>query len=227
MAQAVTIGGTTALARNIIAGIAGPGIEITGLSFEQARADVVEGNYIGTDITGAHALPNVYGIEIDGGAGSNTIGGTATTPGTGAGNVISGNTTAGVYIVGQNIFTPGNLIEGNLIGANAANTAALPNLVGILTQTSSGNTIGGVTATPGEGPGNDIWGNTLADIEVGGAPTEDDIIQGNVIGRNIAGTAPTSVLSGAGVECRCSPGATRSAALTPATAISSPAVRTT
>ena len=55
---------------------------------------VIEGNFIGTNATGTAALPNSYGIYItpDGGPGGNMIGGTAP----GAGNLISGNTVAGI-----------------------------------------------------------------------------------------------------------------------------------
>src|SRR5436309_1442880 len=52
-----TIGGTNALARNIISGNAQNGILISGGSSNQVLA-----NYIGTDITAANARPNGYGL---------------------------------------------------------------------------------------------------------------------------------------------------------------------
>ena len=92
------IGGTIAAARNVISGNALGGVHIT---LAGATGNTVEGNYIGTDITGTLALPNADGVVIDTGASGNTIGGTTTLPGTGAGNLISGNTTYGVEITGS------------------------------------------------------------------------------------------------------------------------------
>ncbi len=80
-----TIGGTTSGARNIISGNTLDGITITSSG---TTGTIIQGNYIGTDVSGTSALGNGrYGIQITGGADGNTIGGTAT----GAGNVISGN----------------------------------------------------------------------------------------------------------------------------------------
>ena len=66
----------------------GAGIDI------QSNGNLVREDYLGTDLTGKSAGPgNLYGIYIDGGS-RNTIGGTII----GAGNLISGNTSAGVLI---------------------------------------------------------------------------------------------------------------------------------
>jgi hypothetical protein len=60
------------------------------------------------------------GIDIISGAANNRIGG-----GTGAGNVISGNS-AGI----TNDGAVSTIISGNFIGTNAAGAAAVPNNVG-------------------------------------------------------------------------------------------------
>ncbi len=88
------------------------------------------------------------------GTGDNTIGGLTSTPGTGAGNVISGNTDTGLAIGGSS----DNLVEGNIIGADQAGTGAVPNGTGGVTISpdSPENTIGGTAA----GAGNLISGNT-------------------------------------------------------------------
>ena len=83
--------------------------------------NIVEGNYIGTDSTGLHALPNYDGVLIQNGAADNTIGGTTAA----AGDVISGNSWDGVHIVDGG--TSGNVVEGNYIGVTASGSAALGN----------------------------------------------------------------------------------------------------
>ena len=86
----VVIGGTGAGARNIISGnkVAGIGL-VAG-----ATDELIEGNDIGTDITGTLPLGNATGILIDGGSGNNTIGGTVA----GAGNTIAYSTGIGVDV---------------------------------------------------------------------------------------------------------------------------------
>jgi titin len=94
--------------------------------FNSVSHNVVQGNLIGTDVTGTQALGNGgNGIALSTlsgpGVTNNTIGGTAS----GAGNVIAGNTGSGVSL--SNANTRGNVIQGNFIGLNRAGTAALAN----------------------------------------------------------------------------------------------------
>ena len=92
------IGGTTAAARNVVSGNAGRGVYIQDYSPTQtSTGNVVEGNYVGVDVSGGAALANTgsAGVVI-GSASNNTIGGTAA----GAGNVISGNTFGGLEVDG-------------------------------------------------------------------------------------------------------------------------------
>ena len=93
-----TIGGLVSAARNVISGNAADGVVISGGGKGPAASlIVVEGNYIGTNAAGNGVLANGGdGININGGATSNTIGGSVAA----ARNVISGNTTAGVAISG-------------------------------------------------------------------------------------------------------------------------------
>jgi len=175
------IGGTTAAARNIISGngsgSTSAGVYITGAS---ATGNVVQGNYIGTNVAGTAAIANVrYGIYLLASASSNTIGGTAA----GARNVISGNSLHGVVF--QSVGTSGNILQGNYIGTNAAGTAAIANGdTGVLSDYANNNTIGGTAA----GAGNVISGNALYGVflQYGAGP---NIVQGNYIGTNAAGTA--------------------------------------
>ena len=101
-----TVGGTASAARNIIAGF-DKGISI-GTS-TSASANAVQGNYIGTDFSGAKALGNTTGVVLSSRASNNTIGGTSA----GARNIISGNKADPVDVNGSN-----NLVQGNYIGTD-------------------------------------------------------------------------------------------------------------
>src|SRR5262249_42757908 len=110
-------GGSTPAARNVISGNTGAGIIITGTGSDY---NLVQGNYIGTDSTGAVAVGNTpaQGVAITLGAQHNVIGtdGDGTNDAT-EGNVISGNTGDGIDIEfgsGNNF----NVIAGNLIGTD-------------------------------------------------------------------------------------------------------------
>jgi hypothetical protein len=112
-ASANTIGGTTAAARNLISGnstpTAPPGYQGVGIADAGTTDNVVEGNFIGTDLTGRVALANLSaGLSIADGASGNTIGGTGL-----AANIISGNGVDGVDITDQG--TTGNEVDANLI----------------------------------------------------------------------------------------------------------------
>ncbi len=173
-----TIGGTTAAARNLIAGNTANGVLIDGVN---TNANSVIGNYIGTNGAGTGALTNgANGVRIDDSAANNIIGGS--TPG--SGNLISGNTLAGVLITDAD--TNGNTVAGNLIGTNAAGTGPLPNAqsgVKIISAAAS-NTIGGTTA----GARNVISGNTSNGVTLAGSSTTDNVISGNYIGTTSSGT---------------------------------------
>lgn len=193
------LGGTAAGAGNTISANGDTGLVL------EAAGNVVQGNRIGTDMTGAGALGNGFapsatflGQPINGTdgltvcSGPNTIGGVTR----GAGNVISGNAGNGLSLVSD-----GNLVQGNVIGANAQGTAALPNGVdgiGFGGQFTAGtgfcqqapqiggnnNTIGGTA----RGAGNLISGNKAVGIEI--VQGSGNVVQGNGIGVNAALTAP-------------------------------------
>ena len=117
-----TIGGTAFKARNVISGNAGAGIDFT----DDSTSNTVLGNYIGTDQTGSHALPNhgpgIEFLENSGtNAGGNVIGGTVG----GSRNIISGNLGDGILFSGAN--AQGDLVEGNSIGTDLLGTTALGN----------------------------------------------------------------------------------------------------
>jgi titin len=169
------IGGTNALARNVLSGNSQYGIFITD---SNTTGNVVLGNYIGTDFSGSNALANGFsGILIGNGSSSNTIG--STNP---AGrNLISGNTQYGIYLTN----TTGNVISGNYLGMNAAGIAALANQKsGIALFGGSQNLIGGTSA----GAGNVLSGNGEYGIDIGNPVATGNLVQGNLIGLDATGT---------------------------------------
>jgi hypothetical protein len=109
-----TIGGTTAGAGDVISGNAQSGVAIFDMG---TTGNLVQGNEIGTDITGSIALGNGQsGVLISGDASWNTIGGTTAA----AGNLITDNGGPGV-VVGSgagDTTTHGNQITANRIFFN-------------------------------------------------------------------------------------------------------------
>ena len=99
---------------------------------------MVQGNYIGTDVTGMVDLgdDDVEGVLIADSP-DNLIGGSVA----GAGNLISGNFN-NIEISGA--ASTGNLVQGNLIGTDATGVAGLDFFgAGILLAGGSGTIIGG------------------------------------------------------------------------------------
>jgi hypothetical protein len=113
------VGGELAGERNLISGNDGAGVTISGGG---ATGNLVQGNYIGTDVTGSSPLGNGYFGVIVYEASDNTIGGELDSHG----NVISGNAVAGVMVVSSTqIHVPHNLIS-----FSADGTSQLPNGLG-------------------------------------------------------------------------------------------------
>ena len=158
-----TIGGTTTAAHNVISGNLGDGVHIEG---GDSIGHVIQGNLIGTDITGTADLGNgAAGVRLLLGPSGNLIGGTDS----GAGNVISGNGGDGVVI--ESAFLPrvpaliqNNKVQGNRIGTDATGTAALGNGGNGVTlqELARGNLVGGTSP----GARNIISGNRLNGVEI-------------------------------------------------------------
>jgi hypothetical protein len=114
---------------------------VDGIRLESGSNNVVEGNYIGTDISGLLDRGNAFdGVFIVGGSSGNRVGGLLP----GQGNLISGNDDEGLDLRAGSA----NRIQGNLIGIAADGTTAL------------GNVSDGVQITGGTG--NELTGNRIA-----------------------------------------------------------------
>ncbi len=175
------IGWTTPMARNIISGEL-PGGYNAGLVLGGDNS-TVQGNFIGTDVTGTRSLGNAgEGIYVI--TNNSLIGG----PDPGAGNLISGNGDNGVF--DQN--STGNTFEGNFIGTDVTGA----NYIG---NARFGISEAGATAEKygGPGAGNLISVNAKGGIQFG---RDNNLIQGNLIGTDVTGTMNWGNGSGPGIE---------------------------
>jgi len=158
------IGGTTTLTRNIISGQT-----LIGIDLIFSTAGLIQGNYIGTDVTGTIPLGNgSSGIALYA-APLNTI----------INNLISGNgtgiTIGDVGLVGSNQ----NTVRGNKIGTDISGTRALSNTYfGIACEEGlnsiSGNIISGNLA------GGILFNSTFFAV--------NNTVSDNIVGLDITGT---------------------------------------
>ncbi|MFH0894794.1 MAG: T9SS type A sorting domain-containing protein, partial [Bacteroidota bacterium] len=127
------VGTSNAADRNIISGNSEYGIFIYNYG---TRDNIVEGNFIGTDITGTIAIPNANGIVIDGAPRHHLV----------KNNVISGNTQEGIVI--HMTYSDNHIIVGNKIGTDYTGLNPLGNGTdGIrLAENVHENVIGGSAA---------------------------------------------------------------------------------
>lgn len=169
------VGGTGPGEGNLISGNTNYGIWFGN---EDTTDNQVLGNRIGTDITGFTALPNYIGILFASSPG-NQVGGVDP----GAGNLISGNDSAGIVVYDATSAATGTTIAGNKIGTNMSGTTALPNFYGIQLLGGGANLVGG--APPGAG--NLISGNTLYGIYI--ELSSENRVQGNTVGADQSGSA--------------------------------------
>ncbi|HEX8680724.1 MAG TPA: CSLREA domain-containing protein, partial [Ardenticatenaceae bacterium] len=182
-------GTADAAERNLISGNSSNGVMISGIG--SSNNNRVAGNTIGTNAAGTSALPNDVGVLVEGSASSNIIGTNssdtdpAQTGDEAEGNLISGNTNAGVWLIDSDT----NRVAGNRIGTNADGTGALANSYGVLIQGGASSNIIGTDGdgTADEAERNLISGNTEG-VWITGASSDDNRVAGNYIGTNPAGT---------------------------------------
>jgi hypothetical protein len=215
-----TIGGTTPAAVNVISSNFEAGILISGTSAGNPTfANLVEGNYIGTDDSGqivpmsreSPGTRNGTGVVIEGFALKNTIGGTVQ----GARNLIENSSIYGVDLTGLMQGAPlDTQIIGNIIASYEFGGVHLGNLT--LDNLIAGNTIGvdanGNLSNPNgflvfagvlidsdaryntiggstRSASNVIGGNLEAGVEIDGRFTELNSVEGNFIGTDPSGHA--------------------------------------
>ena len=174
------VGGLMDHERNVISGNGRYGIRLAGDGTDDT---VIQGNYIGLDVSGLAALGNSGdGVIVTGGAVGTQIGGSAA----GARNVISGNGCLGIGI--SESGTRDTVVNGNIIGLIAPGTAPLPNgCEGVLVgEGAEDSIIGGDTA----GDRNVIAGNGSNGVTITDPGTVNTVVSGNYIGLNAGVPVP-------------------------------------
>jgi hypothetical protein len=159
-----------------------------GILLDTNGGDVVQGNYIGTDVTGTVAQPNGgNGIQIVA-TPNNVVGGA---------NVISGNSGEGVRIDGT--LATNNAIVSNRIGTDPTGLVAVGNSAsGIYIRRAPGNSVAGNVVSGNLG----FAGITICGIDPGGCGGGDvsgidetsnaagNAVLGNFIGTDASGVNP-------------------------------------
>ena len=177
-----TVGGTTPDARNVISANGADGVGTASTTGH----NVVIGNFIGLDVSGARALRtnllNVGGLALENNGVvleglEATVGGTTPEDR----NILSGNVDGGLEFFNA---PSGNLVFGNYIGTDISGSKAVPNGGnGVSDEVGTVNTIGGTA--PGQRnliSGNNGWGAQFKDA--------GNILAGNYIGTDVTGLLP-------------------------------------
>jgi hypothetical protein len=168
----ITGGGVT-IKGFVINRFAGSGIFV----YKGSGNNKIVGNWIGVDKTSTLASPNKgHGIICQ--SKNNTIGGTSAADR----NVISGNKNAGVFFYladGSN-----NKVVGNYVGTDYTGNKAIKNHNGVQINGANNITVGGTTA----GSRNVISGNEHDGGLMVTTGSRNNLVQGNYIGTNAAGT---------------------------------------
>lgn len=186
------IGGTSAGDGNVVAGNGQNGIDITAQNGGNASNNTVEGNLVGTNVSGNGRVGNgADGILVNdagGGTIQNTIiGGTSNTnPGgscSGACNLVSGNGANGIGLWHTGVS--GSLVEGNYVGVNSTGTGGIGNTnIGLEINETANNIAGGTSPASR----NVFSGNGGAGVFLTGSAATGNRVEGNYIGTNASGS---------------------------------------
>lgn len=180
---------------NVASGNGGEGIFIDADPSSPLKAgnNILDGNYLGTDVTGTRPLGNTdTGVLVndDNGNEIGVAGGpliASTNVPASPSNVISANLQAGVEFTGT---ATGNTVQGDYIGINSSGVVepSLGNPIGVYFNNTTGNGAGGAAT----GAGNIIAQSSLPQplsptviaVEIQGPPgaSGSNFVQGNVIG---------------------------------------------
>jgi titin len=161
--------GGNQISNNVISGNNTFGVDLVG-----SAGNLIVGNLVGTNAADTAAVANAgVGVALTAGSAGNFV----------AYNVLSGNTGFGLLLCDAG--TAYNLIAVNDIGLSVAGTALANGFGVVIAGGASGNTVGGSSA----GLRNYISGNIYDGVVLSGAGTAGNVVQGDYIGTNQAGTA--------------------------------------
>ena len=172
-------GGPAAADRNLIAGDGQGGIHLNA-----GNGTLIQGNYIGTDVTGTVAINGIVGRE--------GIGGNPDSATTIVGNLISGNSSGGVKLGPFSAEPGGGFIQGNLIGTQRDGISPLGNNFGVHLSDRTvglGYLIGGTSV--GEA-------NTIAFNDTYGVIIQQLAVDHGILGNSIFGNGSAGISSGFG-----------------------------
>ncbi|MBU1670355.1 MAG: IPT/TIG domain-containing protein [Actinobacteria bacterium] len=163
------IGGNTPEERNLVSCCTSASV----CMYMPGTGNRIEGNCVGTDVTGQTALGDNW-VGIGAYSCGNTIGGDSP----GEGNLVSG---CDIGVLLNTANSTGNTVSGNRIGTDWDGLTPIPNTYGVLLSYAGGNTIGGESAPER----NLISGNGYG-VLIGGG--DGNTISGNYIGVQGDGT---------------------------------------
>jgi hypothetical protein len=179
-----------------------------GIALNDGNNNTIQGNFIGTDPTGATAAPNQGGGIVLRNSSHNLIGGLNLGGQLTNGNLISGNDNEGIFL--QTASDTNNFIEGNYIGtdktglkpiANAPDTSdgvdLLPAKNSLSDGFASNNFIGDFDPNEMQFDPNGrniISGNTANGVSIVGGTTNQ--VTGNYIGLGADGITPVPNVNG-------------------------------
>lgn len=151
-------------------GIGGYGVSL------QSASNAIQGNFIGTDVSGTGAVPNGQGIVVV--SASNLIGGDQPSQR----NLLSGSTDLQVDL---NVGSNGSQVKGNLIGTDISGTASVAacagNYIGVAVAGGTADVVGGTLASS-----RNVISATCQGINIGAA-SAGAVVQGNYIGTDVSG----------------------------------------
>ena len=176
-----TIGGPTSNARNIIAGSQFYAIGIGNSGGATVNNNLIQGNYIGTDVSGSNALSNQNGIRISG-MGSNTI----------SDNVIAGNERIGV-----DVSSTDTTVSNNRIGISPTDQPLGNGHIGIQIGASNNTIENNIIAYNGGDPTQNASGGIACS---GTSNATSNAILGNSIFANI--NTSTFLQRGLGIDLK-------------------------
>jgi len=105
-----------------------------GIALANTERNTITNNTIGLNLAQTAALPNLFGVTVDGSTNNFIVGTNAETE-----NVIAGNTRQGIFVGEGSQFT---YIRGNRIGVNSSDVGFGNGMDGIMVQYASDTTIG-------------------------------------------------------------------------------------